>query len=297
MIALLPAKFRDSLGAIAVKSFVSCVACLLLCGSVIALAGCSQTKTQTRQTQVAKNDRGPAAISTSEQPTVVRPTAEHPPVPEEVHQSSQELQQSDRQLQQSDEREPAAPLPAKDVSGPQTQPYTVYKPTIEETNSSAAPKVWLSAEHSAMCRVRVGDELPTRELSKLDGGRVDLASFLGSEATVVLFWHPDRWMSETALQDLEREVASQYDVQKVSVVGIAVETPRADVKRESQDMSFPQLLDEDGKLFAKIGMVMLPRIYVLDPAAHIVWFDIEYSEATRRELHSTLAALTGTPIQ
>jgi hypothetical protein len=43
---------------------------------------------------------------------------------------------------------------------------------------------------------------------------------------------------------------------------------------------------------ADVGSVALPRLYVLDPAGKIVWFDIEYSESTRRELEQTLSVLT-----
>jgi hypothetical protein len=32
---------------------------------------------------------------------------------------------------------------------------------------------------------------------------------------------------------------------------------------------------------------------VLDPTGKIVWFDIEYSLATRRELHQALEVITG----
>ena len=57
--------------------------------------------------------------------------------------------------------------------------------------------------------------------------------------------------------------------------------------------TFPQLLDTNGKALAQVGSVALPRLYVLDPAGKIVWFDIEYSESTRRELAQTLTVLTG----
>ena len=43
----------------------------------------------------------------------------------------------------------------------------------------------------------------------------------------------------------------------------------------------------------KSARTPLPRIYVLDAQRRIAWFDIEYSEATRRELQQTLAALAG----
>jgi len=72
---------------------------------------------------------------------------------------------------------------------------------------------------------------------------------------------------------------------------------RLDARRSRQfatrRTSFAQLLDTSGSALAQVGSVALPRLYVLDPAGQIVWFDIEYSESTRRELSQTLGVLTG----
>ena len=57
---------------------------------------------------------------------------------------------------------------------------------------------------------------------------------------------------------------------------------------------FSQLIDADGAALAQVGTVSLPRVYVFDGNHRIAWFDVEYSEATRRELQQTLAALTAT---
>ena len=58
---------------------------------------------------------------------------------------------------------------------------------------------------------------------------------------------------------------------------------------------FVNLLDADGKAFAQVGSERLPRVFVVDPAGKILWFDIEYSQTTRRELHQALHAATGAP--
>ena len=131
-----------------------------------------------------------------------------------------------------------------------------------------------------------GDQLPELKLSQVGDGEVELPSLYGSQASVVLFWHPDRWMSRMALTDLEREIYEKSKAAEVAVIGIVVETPEAKAQAavKAAGASFPQLLDADGMAFAKVGQVMLPRIYVLDSNGKIVWFDIEYSESTRREL-------------
>ena len=79
----------------------------------------------------------------------------------------------------------------------------------------------------------------------------------------------------------------------VKVVGIAVEetpaTARDTIKKTAAN--FPQLLDEAGEAFSKVGAERLPWTLVLDPSGKVVWFDLEYSLATRRELQQTLLAL------
>ena len=47
------------------------------------------------------------------------------------------------------------------------------------------------------------------------------------------------------------------------------------------------------ELIGMEGMVRMPRVYVLDADGKIVWFDIEYSQSTQRELKQAIEALTG----
>ncbi len=143
-----------------------------------------------------------------------------------------------------------------------------------------------------MCRVRVGDQLPAITLPQLTGGQTELDSLRGDKATVVLFWQEDPWMSATALKDLSTDIVPSDEV---AVVGIAVKSGESDIQTllNEAGAKFPQLLDNDGKVFNQVGMVKLPRVYVLDATGKIAWFDLEYSESTRRELKQTLEALTG----
>ena len=80
----------------------------------------------------------------------------------------------------------------------------------------------------------------------------------------------------------------------VVVVGIVVKPGNSDIQTLLNDAGalFPQLLDHDGKAFNQVGMTKLPRVYVLDGSGKIAWFDIEYSQSTRRELKQTLTELT-----
>jgi peroxiredoxin len=152
------------------------------------------------------------------------------------------------------------------------------------------PKVFLTSEDSAMCRVRTGEQLPAISLPQHNGGEAELAKLQGKQATVVLFWGDDPWMSETALADLAQLGASD----DVAVVGIAVKLANNEVQAATgkAGAKFPQLSDAAGKAFNQVGMTKLPQVYVLNESGEIVWFDIEYSQSTARELKQTLDVLT-----
>lgn len=181
------------------------------------------------------------------------------------------------------------PLPAK------TPPrHTVQKVVVTEPATPTIPPVRLSTLHATWCVAKVGDSFPPVELPQLGGPKTRLSTLYGKQATVVLFWRADRWMSRMALQDLVYFVVGEYDSHEVAVVGIAVRQPAGAAQRHLNQAkaTFPQLLDTSGSALAQVGSVALPRLYVLDAAGQIVWFDIEYSESTRRELEQTLGVLT-----
>jgi len=139
----------------------------------------------------------------------------------------------------------------------------------------------------------VGEAFPAIKLPLLGGETTDLATLRGADATVILFWHPDRWMARTALVDLERDVVKKYAADRVAVIGIAVHQPSGAAQEiiNRSHATYPQLLDTAGEALSKVGTYALPRLYVLDAAGRVVWFDIEYSEGTRRELEQTLGVL------
>lgn len=186
------------------------------------------------------------------------------------------------------------PADRDDPSEPLTR--EAAKPIVEDYAGNVPP-VLLSAAHRKLCKVVAGDSMPAIELPKLGGGNANLESLAGSKATVVLLWTSDHWMSETALADLARDVAGRFPSDAVAIVGIAVKFPPDEAQKSiaAAGAKFPQLVDAEGKALAQVGEGSMPRIYVLDGQRRIAWFDIEYSEATRRELRQTLTALAGEP--
>ena len=139
----------------------------------------------------------------------------------------------------------------------------------------------------------LGDAFPAILLPRLDGLDAALAKLQGKQATVVILWGRDYWMTRAALSDLAKDVPRLFENKPVALVGVAVgHTPAtANPVLAATGAKFPQLLDAEGQAVAKVTAAVLPQIYVLDGTGKVAWFDIEYSESTRRELQQTLEAL------
>jgi peroxiredoxin len=164
-----------------------------------------------------------------------------------------------------------------------------------DAKPAVMPHVLLSKGDEAACKVKVGDTMPTIELPKLGGtSKTKLADLYGKNGTVVVFWKGDRRMSQQQLADIRRDVVDPFQNEGVAVVGVAVDESGQDAEAtvKKSGATIPNLHDADGKAFAQIGSGRFPRTYVLDPSGKIVWFDIEYSLATRRELHQALKVIT-----
>lgn len=167
----------------------------------------------------------------------------------------------------------------------------------QETAATEQPRILpvvLSEQHEKLCKVKVGDPLPALELRSMSGEENSLPEYYGKSATVILFWHGNGWMTRAALRDLGPDVAEPFRKQNVAVVTVAVNLP-ADVTEailEKAESKLTTLLDPEGKAFAQIGEENLPRVFVIDGEGKIVWFDLEYSNSTRRELRQAVESLT-----
>lgn len=152
------------------------------------------------------------------------------------------------------------------------------------------PYVALSAGHQATCKVAVGDAFPAVTLSGAKGAPKPLSELLGQKLTVVLFWHHGNPYSVGELGELQREVFERYAESGVNVVAIHVgdEAAAAASATQERGVTFSQFLDADKSIFAQVATAKLPRTYLLDAAGKILWFDLEYSRSTYRELIEAL---------
>ena len=260
----------------------------MLALAVLVFFGCAQQPTA--KSPPASDDAAETAASVEEEDEIRAAPLEEPVesvaaalVPE----SAEDEPQPAPLLDDSEEANARQP-----DGGP--QPRTAFY-RADAATPAAIPKVTLSEAHEALCRVKVGDTMPAIELEQIGGERRRLADLAGEKATVVVFWKSDRHMARQELIDLGPDVLEPYGDAGVSVVGIAVRESLdgAENALQSAEATFPNLLDSNGDAFGQVGSEKLPRTYLLDPQGKILWFDIEYSLATRHELHQALRAVTG----
>lgn len=147
---------------------------------------------------------------------------------------------------------------------------------------AALPAVQLSDDHQQMSTVKVGDAWPALALKTTAGAEATWADQQGAKATVVGVTTGNGWMSKGLRKDLAADVATSLSDQGVKAVAISV-GPSGPATE-----GLTTLADADGAAFAKLGTGRLPRVYVLDAAGKIVWFDVEYTNSSRRELKATL---------
>lgn len=188
------------------------------------------------------------------------------------------------------EQQPRQPIP---IEVPKVLKELAPQPT-------AVPEVKFSEALQATCKIKVGDPLPEGKLSTADGQTVSITDLRGEAATVVFFWtagetDTSKKIASSALADIQADAVAAYGGSAVKAVAINEKDSAqkiAEVLAQAK-IDFPVLVDPDGTYFAKVATEQLPRIYVLDRGGKIVWFDLKYSETTRRMLKEVLQVIAG----
>lgn len=196
-------------------------------------------------------------------------------------------------------KKPVAKAPSKPAKAGGEEPST---PSEEKAGKKPAPppkpviaKVMLDDKSAATCLVKVGETLPEGRLPDLKGKGHSIQSLRGKKLSVVFFWTAENPYALQGLQDLDLDVAQKYGDRGVAVIGVN-EKDKPDAVRKAiaeAEVKYPQLLDEKGEYFAKVANERLPRIYLLDADGKVLWFDLEYSTSTRRDLLQGIKAVLG----
>jgi len=202
-------------------------------------------------------------------------------------------------------KEPTQGLRAESAAKPQPRAQVVVEthepasdagilaPDLLDSSSPEVPPVIMSKQHQDTCLVNVGDTMPDMRLADLNGNQHDLSKLLGDRLTVIFFWTVADRHSVDELGDLAVKVASPLAAKGVRVIGICERDPADEARAacEKAGVSYPVLLDPDGKLFSQIATRRLPRTYLVDATGKVLWFDIEYTAPTRHDLREALRAL------
>jgi peroxiredoxin len=194
---------------------------------------------------------------------------------------------------------------------PETPPPISETPTIEQSkvresrppdraemhvemlasaSGTAVPRVVLSETHRKTCRATTGDVVPDLTVTDIEGTNHQFARLLGDRLTVVLFWTEQSAAGMEQFRRLPVDVLADFAVRGVSVVAVNVGGEVARVRELTGDAAdkIVSLVDADGALFRQLATSLLPRTYVLDKDRTILWFDIEYSQSTQRDLVNAL---------
>ena len=148
------------------------------------------------------------------------------------------------------------------------------------------PQVSMTHEHADACRVKVGDSFPAADLKDVAGQPKPLAALRGPKLTVVVFWNGKKANAREELADLEPTILARFGTSGLGIVGVnSGDDPQlASELAKQAGASFPVLCDPDQTLLAQVAPGKVPATYLLDSAGKVLWFDIEYSRSTRREL-------------
>jgi peroxiredoxin len=173
-------------------------------------------------------------------------------------------------------------------------------PAEEPPPPPTIPKVHLLEADRETCLVVVGDAMPEAELADLAGEKQALAGLRGEKLTLVFFWTSgdsefSAMRAQAALEDLQKDVHEPYAEKGVGVVAVNEGDTAESVKKlvDEAAAAFPNLLDTDGTLFAKVATKNLTRPYLLDAEGKILWFDLEYSSTTRDNLMQAIQVALG----
>jgi peroxiredoxin len=152
------------------------------------------------------------------------------------------------------------------------------------------PKVLFTDAHAQTNLLGVGDQMPAITLPDLAGKNQELGSLLGKQVTVVLFWSAANPYAVAELGDLEIDLHKRFGPRGLEVVAIAErDSPQVVQQMVSKaGVKFPVLLDAQGQALAQLATKKLPRTYLLDGSGKILWFDIEYSRSTWRDLRRAI---------
>jgi hypothetical protein len=97
-------------------------------------------------------------------------------------------------------------------------------------------------------------------------------------------------MSVEQIERLQEDFAERYRDAGVAVLTVDVGESPEQLGQSGQPApaSVVRLCDPRGEAFSRVATGLLPRTYLLRADRQVIWFDLEYSRSTRRELRNAI---------
>lgn len=251
------------------------------CGVLLLLsAACNNSK----PTAPAPAPKAPE--TTSKTPSKPTPTDSTPaPLPNSVPQIAQPTPGENSIPEQPRVETPMNPRVVPQIA--QQNLYSGGQPP------NAMPNVALSEQHAKSCPIQVGQDFPNLTLTDQAGKSQELNKARG-RYTLVVLWSASVPSAVEEFGDLDAYAYQPY--KNVGLNVVAVHTPAGKTKQPTEVLQkfkpeFTTLNDTNGELWEKLGKGSLPRTFLLDGQGKVLWFDIEYSRETRRQLQQALQSV------
>ena len=187
------------------------------------------------------------------------------------------------------------PTPPKDFDSSRSflrtgKPKPIVKIEEPKPDPPYEPKVFLSESQLKTCVVKLQDTLPDLAFQNSSGEPVQLQSQLGPKLTLLVFWNQQAASAKEQRERLEEDLKTLIDAGQFHVLAIHVGDTGGSLPTElaQSTENVVALFDPDGSAFAQVATEKLPRTYLLSPSGQVLWFDIEYSRDTLRELHNAI---------
>jgi peroxiredoxin len=247
---------------------------LAVCGITVllALAGCTKPEAPAERSAASDHQM---PLAGSEEPAATRPEIEVADA-NGVEAPSLDVP-TEPEIAKAVQQAPPAPLPASEA------PLPLDRLPLAEL---AMPLVVLSDQHAAICKIKVGDSFPNLELPDTAGQPRTLTELYGSKLTLVVFWDQTQPTALEELSDLNRYHLPRFGEKGLAVVAVNCgdgPTEAAELAKAA-GATYPVLIDAGRQAFSQVASDKLPRSYLLDPSGKVIWFDLEYSPTTRRDL-------------
>lgn len=258
-----------------------CSVCFVL---VIAIAGCDQTTPAVAPTRSSPSTAAEPSRKAPAEPIAEIADSEMAP---SADVAGGDVPSTVEQETATTEQKPVVPV---SPSSPTKKPKVALA-VPDPPEYVYEPQVLMSQRDADSCLVKTDASFPVGQLSDLEGQEHSLKELFGEKLTVIVFWANGNRLGREQIQRLEAETVLPFENTGLSVVAINIGDPPeqiGDLLPVDPKPRFTILLDTDTELFSKVATGRHPRTYLLDATGKVLWFDIEYSRSTARDLANAI---------